>query len=277
MTQSWFNYRSTPRRAGFWRQALGRRRGRGLRLRPRGRRPPALGPGHRRLARDLVAAAPRRTTSSGRWGTNWDQIVPGDWDGDRRQDDLLQWDVHSGAWLVTSWSAAGPQMPRQWQLADRLRHDPGRRLRRGQPPRRDVPPRPRERIGSGSSRGARSSPRSSGSTRGPTAYNQFVVGDFDSDGELNDMLIRQSASGAWQMTSWDGFRPRWRRSGTWLPRYKRIVAADLDAEGRVDDIVLHSPRTGQRLVIEWHYYRWRRQGRTTTARAWDQIIAAQRG
>jgi hypothetical protein len=275
-SQSWFNYRSTPRSTGYWKRRWdvvvsgdfdSDRVGDDLLRWDRDTgdwfamtSPPALG----------------RRTSSGRWGTNWDQIVAGDWDGDRRQDDLLLWDVHTGAWLVTSWSSAGPQSRRSgsWPAGfDTIRvgdFDEDNRLD-------EMFIRDRDsglfRIVSWSG----FVPSVKWEHTWSTAYNQFVVGDFDSDGELNDMLIRRTATGAWRMMSWDAFRPTRRRVGTWLPRYKQIVAADLDAEGRVDDLVLHSRRTGQRLVIEWHYYRWRRQGLRLTARAWDQIISFQRG
>ena len=274
MGQSWFNYRATPRRTGYWK-----------------RRWDVAAPGDfdsDRVSDDLLrwdrdtgdwivtsrTAALGRQISSGRWGTNWDQIVPGDWDGDRREDDLLQWDVHTGAWLVTSWTSAGPQTrgSGSWPTGyDTIRvgdFDEDNRLD-------DMFLRDRHsglfRIVSWNA----FVPSVRWEHTWSSAYQQFVVGDFDSDGELNDMLIRKPASGAWQMMSWDGFRPTWQRSGTWRPRYKRIVAADLDAEGRVDDMVLHSPRTGERLVVEWRYYRWRPQGLKMTARSWDQIIAGQ--
>ncbi len=277
MGQSWFNYRSTLRRTGYWKRRwdvvlsgdFDSDRVRDDLLR------------WDRNTGDWLAvtsppAALRRMTSSGRWGTNWDQIVVGDWDGDRREDDLLLWDVHTGAWLVTSWSTAGLQSrgSGSWPTGyDTIRvgdFDEDNRLDEMFLRDRDSG---RFRIISWNA----FVPSVMWEHSWSTAYNQFVVGDFDSDGELNDMLIRRSGRGAWQMMSWRGFRPTERRSGTFRPRYKQIVAADLDAEGRVDDMVLYSRRTGERLVIEWHYYRWRLQGLKRTAKAWDQVIALQLG
>ena len=271
--QSWFNYRSTPRRSGYWRK-----------------RWDVIVAGDfdsDRVSDDLlrwdrdtgdwvVTTRTAARTLSGRWEPHWDQIVPGDWDGDRRSDDLLQWDVHSGAWRVLSWSSAGPQIrgTGTWPTGfDTIRvgdFDEDNRLDEMFLRDRDTG---RFRIVSWNA----FVPSVKWEHTWSSTFNQFVVGDFDSDGELNDMLIRQSSTGAWQMMSWDGFRPTRRRTGSWLRRYRHIVAADLDAEGRVDDMVLHSPRTGQRLVIEWHYYRWRRQGTKAAARAWDQIIPVERG
>jgi hypothetical protein len=105
-------------------------------------------------------------------------------------------------------------------------------------------------------------------------FEQFVIGDWDSDGERNDMLLRDPTSGEWKMASWNGFRYRWRGpGGRWLPRFRQIVAADLDGEGRVDDMLLRAPGSGRIIVVEWHYYRWRTRSRAGGGQNWDQFIA----
>jgi hypothetical protein len=240
----------------------------------------------------------------------WDLAVPGDWEKDGVDDDLLLWSRHTGRWAIRSWlhyhrrnvragtfSTVWDQLmwdgdTGQWQV--RSFSAVGTRVRTsGVWPTMfdtfrvgdfDEDNRQDELFVRDRQSGAyriyswnafKPSLRRTATWR--RAFDRFVVGDWDSDGELNDMLVLQSTTGSWKMMSWHDFRPTRRRAGTWLPRFKQFAAADLDREGRVDDMLIRSPRSGRWQVIEWHYYRWHRRGDRVGAKRWDQLIPGQWG
>ncbi len=88
---------------------------------------------------------------------------------------------------------------------------------------------------------------------GRLAASNVVAGDFDADGEFDDMLF-YSDSGDWRVWSWDNFEPRLRTKGRWADGIDRLTVGDFDGDGFVND--LHIWDAHETWWNVFSFYRW---------------------
>jgi hypothetical protein len=182
---------------------------------------------------------------------SWELAVPGDWDKDGVDDDLLLWNRDNGRWSIRSWVHYRQRKVRAgnfWTVWDQLipgDWDGNRRTNDLFMWDRDTG---RWQVRSFSGGGSRL--RTSGIWS--TALDTIRVGDFDEDNRQDEMFVHDRQSGAYQIYSWNAFTPSLRRTATWPRAFDRFVIGDWDSDGELNDMLVLQSTTGRWQMMSWH-------------------------
>jgi hypothetical protein len=212
----------------------------------------------------------RNTGTFARW---WEFAVPGDWDKDGVDDDLLLWDQDTGRWAIRSWIHYHRRNVRTGDFStfwDQLipgDWDGNRRTNDLFMWDRNTG---RWQVRSFTATGTRI--RTSGSL--PIVFDTFRVGDFDEDNRENDLFVRDRQSGAYRIYAWNAFDPTLRRTSTWRRAFDRFVVGDWDSDGELNDMLVLRSTTGRWRMISWHGFSPTRRRAGTWSSRFKQFAAA---
>ena len=67
----------------------------------------------------------------------------------------------------------------------------------------------------------------------PVGADKAIVGDWDSDGIRDEIMVWNVDSGNWVLQNWTNGDSLNARIGSWARGYDEIVAGDWDRDGRV--------------------------------------------
>jgi hypothetical protein len=184
----------------------------------------------------------------------YDRAIVGDWSGDGVQDEILLWDIQTGAWIVQSWEDGDSRNARMGQFS------PGY-----------------EEIVAGDWDGDgrvddmmiwdyqtgnyvlqswnNFAPTYRGSGRWTRGYEKLIAGDFDGDGHVNDMLVWDRATGNWVVQSFANYRPTYRGRGTFTRGYEEMIVGDWSAGGELDEMLVWNRENGLWVMQSWAGWR----------------------
>jgi hypothetical protein len=105
-----------------------------------------------------------------------------------------------------------------------------------------------------------------------SAYDEVLSGDFDADGEVDDMAVWDKDSGAMTLLTWSGSRPAERWRGRWPSTYDLALVADLDGDGLMNDMFLRDQDSGNWMVLSWSGFAPTTRRTGVWSPVWDRII-----
>jgi hypothetical protein len=209
-----------------------------------------------------------------RFGTKWDEAIPGDWNKDGVDDDMLLWNRDTGAWSLQSWARYRRTPVRTgtfWRTWDQLIPGDWDGNRRNN----DLFLWDRD-TGAWAVRsfaGRESRFRNSGLLH--KAFDTIRVGDFDEDNRLDEMFVRDRHTGRFQIISWDSWRPSVEGRSWWPRRFSQFVVGDWDSDGEINDMLRRNRSTGGWRMYSWDDFRpTRRRSAGIWLRRFSQIVAA---
>ena len=107
----------------------------------------------------------------------------------------------------------------------------------------------------------------------PAGADKAIVGDWDSDGIRDEIMLWNVDTGNWVLQNWTNGDSLNARLGSWARGYDEIVAGDWDRDGRFDDMIIWDRDTGNYVVQSWSGYEHTYRGGGTWARGYTQLIA----
>jgi hypothetical protein len=107
----------------------------------------------------------------------------------------------------------------------------------------------------------------------PANADKAIVGDWDSDGIRDEILIWNVDTGIWWLQNWNNGDSLYARVGSFPVGYDEIVAGDWDRDGRYDDMILWDRDTGRWAVRSWSRYENAFRAGGTWARGYTKLIA----
>lgn len=215
----------------------------------------------------------RTPVSTGGFGTEWDQIVAGDFDADGRLDDTFLWDQATGAWKISSWNSGRPttrssgtwsrrfdlfvagDFDRDLKVDDLLAWD--RTTGAWTVTRFDAFQPGARRRGTWS-----------------TAFDRAINGDWNSNGRREDLLLWDLGTGRYTVQHFTGLVPRAVGSGRFNDIHDAAVPGDFDAQGKFDELFLWDDASGAYAL-----YTWRpgfvpvREDRGAIWSGWERVVA----
>ena len=92
-------------------------------------------------------------------------------------------------------------------------------------------------------------------------YDRVVAGDFDRDGDVDELLVWSRSSGSSVVQSTSNYSPVFRSSQQWARGYDEIVVGDFNGDGFLNDLLIWEQQTGNWVINSMSgfrpTYRWR--------------------
>ncbi len=107
----------------------------------------------------------------------------------------------------------------------------------------------------------------------PVGSDKAIVGDWDSDGIRDEVMLWDVDSGNWVLQNWTNGDSLNARIGSWARGYDEIVAGDWDRDGEFDDMIIWDRDTGKYVIQTWNGYEHTYRGGGQWARGYTQMIA----
>lgn len=209
----------------------------------------------------------------GTWAAGYDQLIPGDWDGDGRADDTIMWVGANGNYVVHTWSNFGwiYKQNGTWSTVyDQL--IPGDWDGDGRANDMILWDRDTGNYVVHSWNNFTSTYRGAGTWS--TVYDKLIAGDWDGDGRTNDTITWDNDTGNYVVHSWSNFSLTYKNRGTWALGYDELVPADLDGDNQADDMLLWATASGDWVVHSWTNFAPTYRGRGTWSSAYKHPVPA---
>jgi FG-GAP-like repeat len=175
------------------------------------------------------------------WGGNWEKLVALDGNSDGRVDEALIYDRDTGVWYVFTFDAGPPillnanRIEAGWD--DLVAGDLD-----SQGNRDDLFLRDKESgiwvvLNWYDQDAQQAIPRASASGQWSTDWDRFVMGDWDTDGHVDDMYLYDTDSGRWQIMSWHRYVPTHVEAASDSPGLDNLVSGTFEpptTDGRAD-------------------------------------------
>jgi peptidoglycan hydrolase-like amidase len=105
-----------------------------------------------------------------------------------------------------------------------------------------------------------------------TVYDDVVAGDFDRDGELDELFVWDRNSGSWAVKSSVNHTPTDRQFGQYSRVYDQIIVGDFDRDGRRNELFLWDHDTGNWVIHSFHLFAPAYRSRGTFSRVYDTMV-----
>jgi hypothetical protein len=107
-----------------------------------------------------------------------------------------------------------------------------------------------------------------------TGYDDVIAGDFDRDGDIDDMIVWNMTTGNWVILSTTDYMPTYRGGGRWSLGYDQVVAGDFDGDGFVNDVFIWNVDNGNWVILSWSGFRSTYRSKGTYTRGYDQFVVS---
>lgn len=103
-------------------------------------------------------------------------------------------------------------------------------------------------------------------------YDRVVGGDFDRDGNVDELFVWSTTSGLSVVQSTSNYTPVYRSTQRWAIGYDEAIVGDFDGDGYVNDILLWEQQTGNWVIQSMAGFRPTYRAHGTYSPAYDQIV-----
>ena len=108
--------------------------------------------------------------------------------------------------------------------------------------------------------------------RWSTVFDKVTAGDFDRDGEIDDLFVWSRRRGTYGMQSAINYLPWYRARGTVPIGFDEAIAGDFDGDGYVNDLFFWDIHAGRFAVYSFHNFVPTRRARGQWHRAFDVMV-----
>jgi peptidoglycan hydrolase-like amidase len=103
-------------------------------------------------------------------------------------------------------------------------------------------------------------------------YDRVVAGDFDRDGNVDELFVWSTASGLSVVQSTSNYTPVYRSTQHWALVYDEAIAGDFNGDGFVNDLFLWDQQSGNWVIQSFAGFRPTYRARGTYSPAYDQLV-----